>query len=270
VSVRSLAPALAAAALVLAGCAPAPPLGEPIGREELAALARALSAPGEGVGSVRGSGSGEVTVSGRGSAVSFAFVYVPPGWMRVDVRPELGAAGHGFASLSVLDGQCLRTYIPGEAVEVCGCLSDLMEEVPDIDPAALALGIPRFAFLTDLKNPRLARQGGAVRLEGDLGQARLELRAEGSPLYVSDLRLEVTPGGRALSVTYAGRGWHAMEVIPRAVRIDIRGNRLDGRIGLELRRVQAAGRLAREDYELDVQPGTRSVTWGELDFGRER
>lgn len=269
-NLRGLASALAAAALLWFGCAPPPPPGEPIGRDDLERLARALSAPGEAITCLRGSGGGEITVSGRGTAVSFAFVYSRPGWARVDVRPQLGAAGHALSSLSVLDDQCLRTYFPAEAVEVSGCLSDLAAEVPQIEPAALVLGVPRFDFLVDLEDARLGRDGDAVLLEGDLGRTRLKLRAEGAPLYVSRLGLELAPGGRALSLTYSGRGWHATGALPRTVEIAVLGDRLRGRVRLDFRRAQTIEHVAREDYELEVPAGTRSVTWGDLGFGRER
>ncbi len=260
--------ALAAAAVLSIGCGRPPPAGEPVGRDDVVRLAEALSAPGADIAGLRGSGGGEITVSGRGTAVSFAFVYSRPGWLRVDVRPQLGAAGHALSSLSIRDGQCLRTYVPGRGAEVTGCLSDLTGAAAEVDLGALVLGVPRLAFLSDLEDARLARGGDGIVLTGTLAGRRLTLTAAGSPPSVSHIGLELTPGGRTLSVTYSGRGWHAFAALPRSIEIAVVGDRREGRLALELAKARTVDRVAREDYELEVPPGARTLSWADIDLGR--
>ena len=38
---------------------------------------------------IRGSGRGEISVSGRRLPFAYAFVYSRPGWLRADVRPDV-------------------------------------------------------------------------------------------------------------------------------------------------------------------------------------
>lgn len=264
-----LALTLLAAAVFVLGCAPARPVGEPIDSEGVARLARGLSTARDAIDGLRGSGNGEITVSGRGSAVTFAFVYSRPGWLRVDVRPELGSAGHAFSSLSLLDGECLRTYFPGQAAEAHGCLSDMGSAVPETDLAALALGIPDLAFLAGLEEARLAREGESVELTGLLGARRLTLRAGGAPLGVTGLTMELSPGGPTLRVDYSGRGWNDSVPLPRSVEIAVGGGDGAGTVALEFRRLQRLDRVDRADYEFEVSVGARSIHWSELDIGRE-
>lgn len=268
--VARLSLALAAAAVFSLGCARPPEPGEPIGGDDVVRLAEALSAPGAEIVGLRGSGGGEITVSGRGTVVSFAFVYSDPGWLRVDLRPELGAAGHSLSSLSVLDGQCLRSYFPARAVEVMGCLSDLAESVPEVDLAALALGIPRLAFLGDLEDARLARADDGLVLTGTLEGRRLKLSATGAIMTVSRLDLEITPGGSTLSLTYSGQGWHAIASLPRSIEIGVRGGKREARLALELTRARLVDRVQRQDYDLEVPPGARRISWADLGLWRKQ
>lgn len=260
---------LAAVLAASAGCTRAPKPGEPIGREEVIGLADALGARGAGVAGLRGSGGGEAVVSGRGSAVSFAFVYSDPDWLRVDVRPEIGGAGAAFSSLSVLEGQCLRSYFPGQGAEVRGCLSDLVEPVPDVDLAGLVLGIPRLEWLRDLTDPRLARRNGRLVLSGSLNGRRVTLTAEGEPAALSEVELELSPEGRTLRFTYSGRGRLTAKALPRTIEIAVLDGRPAAEVTLEIKKVRAVDRVARDEYELEVPPGARSLTWRDLGAGRK-
>jgi hypothetical protein len=261
--------ALAGAFALSIGCTRAPEPGEPIGRDDVLRLSEVLSATGAGIAGLQGSGAGEATVSGRGTAVSFAFVYSDPDWLRVDVRPELGGAGHVLSSLSILDGQCLRSYFPGQAAEVRGCLSDLTDAIPDVDLAALALGIPRLRWLGDLADTRVARRGERITLTGTLSGRRVTLMAEGAPPSVSEVDLELSPRGRTVHLTYSGRGWHGSEALPRSIEIAVQGGRPEARIKLTIKKARAVDHVARDEYELEVPPGARSLTWRDLDVGRE-
>jgi hypothetical protein len=262
--------ALAAAAALWTGCARPPVPGEPIARADVERLAEAMSAPAAGITGLRGSGGGEVTASGRGTEMSFAFVYSRPGWLRLDVRPELGAAGHRLSSLSILDGQCLRSYFPARAVEVNGCVSDLAESVPEIDVAALALGVPRLAFLGELEGARLHREGDELLLSGTLAGRLLTLRAAGSPPTVSRVTLEIMPGGKTLDVAYTGRGWHTIALLPRSIEIAVGGGEPSGRLVLELTKVRAVDDVSRPDYELEVPREARRISWADLGLWRKR
>lgn len=268
--IERLTLAVACGIALSAGCARPPSPGEPVDRDEVVKLAKALEVPGPGIAGLRGSGGGEVTVSGRGTTASFAFVYSAPGWIRLDIRPELGAAAHALSSLSILDGQCLATYFPARAVEVTGCLSDLAADVPDVDFAALALGMPSLAFLDELVDARLARLEDALVLTGTLAGRRLELRADGSPATISTLELELTPGGSLLRLSYAGRGWHAVRALPRSVEISVTGGERDVRLRLELTQALALDRVSREEYALEVPPAARRISWADLGLWRKR
>jgi hypothetical protein len=230
-------------------------------------LAEVLGAAGAGIIGLRGSGGGEATVAGRGAAVSFAFVYSDPDWLRVDVRPEVGGAGAAFSSLSILDGQCLRSYFPGQGAEVKGCLSDLVESAPDVDLAGLALGVPRLDWLGDLEDARLARRDGGMVLSGRLNGRLLRLTAEGSPPALSEVELELSPGGRTLHLAYSGRGRLTAEPLPQTIEIDVEGGRPAVNVRLEIKKVRRLDQVARGDYELEVPPGARSLTWGDLEAG---
>jgi len=252
------------------GCARPPAPGEPIERDDVVRLAEALSRPAAGVTGLRGSGGGEVTASGRGTVMSFAFVYSNPGWLRLDVRPELGAAGHALSSLSILDEQCLRSYFPARGVEVTGCLSDLAESVPEVDFAALALGVPRFAFLSELEGARLARGNDGLVLTGRIAGRLLTLSAAGAPPVVSHLSLELTPGGKTLNLDYSGRGWHAVTMLPRSIEIAVRGGEPEGRLALELTKATAVNDVLRDDYQLEVPPAARRISWADLGLWRKQ
>jgi hypothetical protein len=229
-----------------------------------------MSIPAAGVEGLRGSGGGEVTASGRGVEMSFAFVYSHPGWLRLDVRPEFGAVGHAMSSLSVLDGLCLRSYFPARGVEVQGCLSDLAESVPEVDVAALVLGVPRLSFLSELEGAHLRREAGGLVLSGTLAGRILSLTAEGSPPAVSRLTLEITPGDKVLELRYSGRGWHSIAVLPRSVEVSVRGGSPSGRLVLELTRATAVDGVERGDYELEVPPEARRISWADLGLWRKQ
>jgi hypothetical protein len=260
---------IVAVLLTSAGCTRAPKPGEPIGREDVIVLADALGAAGAGISGLRGSGGGEAVVAGRGAAVSFAFVYSDPGWLRVDVRPEVGGLGAAFSSLSVLDGQCLRSYFPGQGAEVRGCLSDLVEAAPDVDLAGLALGIPRLQWLRDLSDPRLSRRDGRMVLTGGLNGRRVTLTADGDPAALSEVELELSPGGRTLRFTYSGRGRLTGEPLPRTIEIAVLDGRPAVEVTLEIKKARTVDRVARNEYELEVPPGARSLTWRDLEAGRK-
>jgi hypothetical protein len=270
VRIARLPLALACALVLSLGCARAPVPGEPIERADVIRLAEALSARGAGITGIRGSGGGEMTVSGRGTTASFAFVYSDPHWLRLDARPELGAAGHSLSSLSILDGQCLRSYFPARAVEVTGCLSDLDESLPEVDFAALALGIPRLAFLADLESATLARSDDALVLAGVLAGRRLVVTATGAPATISSLELELKPGGSVLTLAYDGRGWHEVGILPRSIEISITGGDLEGRLGLELTKAVAVDHVQRGDYDLEIPPAARRISWADLGLWRKQ
>ena len=96
---------------LLSGCARAPHVAEPVGPSELARLVDTINTAAPGAESYRGTGDGEISVSGRTLKVAFAIIYERPGWLRADLRPAIGTMGASLTALALVEGDCARVYL---------------------------------------------------------------------------------------------------------------------------------------------------------------
>ena len=261
---RTLIAAVAAAAAA-PGCTRVPPPALPRGPAELAAREVRLAPCEADVEGLRGSGRGEISVSGRRLPFAYAFVYSRPGWLRADVRPDVAMLPGGLTTLLLLDDASAHAFLPERMLEIRGETDDLAARLPWRDHAAVTVGASDARFLARLANPALARDGDSLILTGTSGDQTVKAEFGESPSRL--LSLEVRGPERTLSVSYSGHGWRTLSWLPRTVKIELStpGRRA---FTLTLRHEAARGlrEVERADYVFDVPEGATIVDWRDLDL----
>ena len=175
---RQLLILIVAVSALLSGCSRAPRVVEPVGPSELAMLVDEINTAAPGAESYRGTGDGEITVSGRTLKVAFAVVYERPGWLRADLRPAIGTMGASLTALALMEGECVRLFFPARLLVVTGCISDVAGYNDWLDPASLILGLPDASFILRMTGVTASRRGGTLTLEGLLEDSRVLLEID--------------------------------------------------------------------------------------------
>ncbi|MFH1690149.1 MAG: hypothetical protein ABIE42_07915 [Candidatus Eisenbacteria bacterium] len=263
-------PVLGVAVLtLLAGCAPAPRVGEPVGPSELTALVDAINSGLPGADSYRGTGEGEITLSGRTVDVAFAVVYERPGWLRADIRPALGTLGASLTTLALLEGECARLYLPARLLVVTACLSDFAGYGDWLDPASLILGLPDASFITRMTGVTATRRGGLLTLDGLAEGSRVRVKVDVARSVITEIELGREDADEYLSLTYSGHGWKPGTTAPKTVELAaLEGESREVGITIRYDSLRGGEAVDRGAYDLGVPPGALEVDWKELNIWR--
>ncbi|MFH1864750.1 MAG: hypothetical protein ABIK85_02580 [Candidatus Eisenbacteria bacterium] len=254
---------------LLAGCAPAPHVGEPIAPSELGALVDAINSGLPDADSYRGTGNGEITLSGRTVDVAFAVVYDRPGWLRADLRPALGTLGASLTTLALMEGECARLYLPARLLVVTACLSDLAEYGDWIDPASLVLGLPDASFITRMTGVTAARSGGHLTVDGLADGSPVRVKVDEELAVITEIELGREGTDDYISLTYSGHGWKSGTTVPKTVElVALEGESREVGITIRYDSLRGGEAVDRGAYDLGVPPGALEIDWKELNIWR--
>ena len=267
VTTRALAAAALAGVAALHGCAGAPPPGTPVSGAALAELAARLSAPSARVEALRGSGHGTARLSNREVSFAFTLVYDNPGWLRADVRPELGSLSGTMTALLLWEADCGRCYLPAKGVEIRGCLPEEGVTLSGIDQASLLLGAPQSSLIDQLTDACVAMEDDSIVIRGRRDEATMRASFEGDPPRLREL--VVREGLSELTLTYEGHGWKKLPWLPETTVVTLlrRGKR-ELSATLQFRTLRQVEHVERRDYDIHVPPGARIVGWEDLKLWR--
>ncbi|MCK4409662.1 MAG: hypothetical protein KAW67_06225 [Candidatus Eisenbacteria sp.] len=262
--------ALAAALLtLLSGCSQAPRVAEPMGPSALAALVDAINTATPGAESYRGTGDGEIMISGRTLKVAFAIVYERPGWLRADLRPAIGTLGASMTALAVMEGECARLFFPARLLVVTGCISDVAGYNDWLDPASLILGLPDATFITRMTEVTATRRRGFLTLEGLAGDSRTSVKIDEDRAVITEIELARDGTDGQLRLSYAGHGWKPGTFAPRTVElVALEGESREIGITIRYNTLRGGVSVDRDAYDLKVPPGVLEIDWRELSFWR--
>jgi hypothetical protein len=261
--------ALLALACVLSGCSMAPRGSEPLESSELQKTIDALKrAQGYAV-SYRGTGTGEILVSGRTLKLAFAVVYERPGWLRADLRPQLGTLGANLTALGTMENGCARFFFPARLLVVTGCISDVADDIELLDPAALALGLPDASLFSNLSDATATRRNRTVRVQGHCGDAVVTLDIDEKLPAVTSIELAAQGSDEGMRITYGGYGWKDGVVLPRTVELSaFEGTSRELGLSIRYDTLKPGGPVDRAEYKPVIPEGVLEMDWKELNFGR--
>ena len=217
---------------------------------------------------LRGSGSGVATVSGRRIPFTYAFVYDWPGWLRLDVRPDLGAVGTGFTALALVEANCVRAYIPWEEMEIRGCLDDLAAGLASEDLAGAVLGVPDPSLFRQLEDAVITYGDGVLVVKGNLGERTATIKLVGDPPEVERISLEKIGSSGEIDVSYEERSRRGGTVLPWRVEIILAGERGPAKIQFEHATLRPTEPVRRSEYAFEVPPNVRAISWEVVFRGR--
>jgi hypothetical protein len=220
---------------------------------------------------MRGSGAGAVVVSGRRIRFDYAFLYSRPRWLRLDVKPSVGAAGASFTALGIVDGLCARAYLPHESVEIQACFEDSLTDALALDPAAFLLGCPDVSLLERLEDATIAREHDSVTVGGRFSSRRVTVVVDPSLGVVNALHVADDDGKRIASLSYEDHGRVGGRLIPRDIKIEVfEGTRRESSIELRHSSLKVGGEVARGEYTYEIPPGVQVLSWEELRFEEDQ
>lgn len=254
---------------LLSGCSRAPRVVAPVGPSELAMLADEINTAAPGAESYRGTGDGEIVVSGRTLKVAFAIVYERPGWLRADLRPAIGTMGASLTALGLMEGGCARLFFPARLVVVTGCISDVAVYDDWLDPASLILGLPDASFITRMTGVTTSRRGGTLTLEGLVENSPVRVKIDEERKIITEIELGRDGTEAHLRLSYEGHGWKPGMSAPRTVEfVALEGESREMRITIRYETLRGGAPIDRDEYELKVPPGVPEIDWQELSFWR--
>jgi hypothetical protein len=258
-------------ASALAGCARAPVPGTPVSPSDLRALASALKAGRIDAESMRGSGTGSAVLSGRRIRFDFALLYSRPRWLRLDLKPSLGAVGSSLTVLAVVDGLCGRAYLPQESVELRTCFADSSSDASSLDAATFLLGCPDSSLLERLENASLVRRRDSVVVRGEFLNRGITVAIDEELGAVNEIHVEDGSGERVVSLSYSGYERVDHLVTPRDIEIvALEGTARESRIELHYSSLKTGGEVVRDEYAYRTPAGVRILSWEELGLEEER
>jgi len=254
---------------LLSGCARAPHVAEPVGPSELARLVDTINTAAPGAESYRGTGDGEISVSGRTLKVAFAIIYERPGWLRADLRPAIGTMGASLTALALVEGDCARLYFPARLLVVTGCISDVAGYDDWLDPASLILGLPDASFITRMTDVTATRRGDLLTLEGLAGTSRIRVKIDENRSVITEIELDRDGTDGNLRLSYAGHGWKPGTSAPRTVElVALEGESREIGITIRYDTLRGAESVDRDAYDLGIPPGVLEVDWKDLSVWR--
>jgi hypothetical protein len=247
----------------------APDAGEPLRPAELETLVNELALALSGEPSYRGTGKGEITVSGRTLKVAFAVVYERPGWLRADLRPELGTLGASLTALGTMENGCARMFFPARLLVVTGCVSDVAGDVAELDPAALVLGLPDPSLISQLEDVSSARRGDRVWIAGRYGDADVVVEVDESLPAITSIEVARGDSDDRMRLTYGGHGWKGAAPVPKTVEMTaLEGTSRELSMSVRYETLKRGGPVDREEYEPVIPDGVLEIDWKELNVWR--
>ena len=259
----------ALAIAVLGGCTSAPRVGQLVEPSELESLASALTAGVTDAGSYRGTGDGEISVSGRTLGVSFAVVYERPGWLRADLRPALGALGASMTSLALMEGDCARVFFPARLLVVNGCISEIAGYGDWIDPASLILGLPDASFITKLTDVTSSHRRGRLVIDGVIQDSRIRVAIDEENSVITSVELGRVGAEESITIEYSGHGWKTGSTVPRTIALlALEGTSREVGITLRYATLRRGESVDRDAHTLGIPEGALEVNWQELNLWR--
>jgi len=267
--VRRLLVLVVAVFALLSGCSRAPRVVGPLGPSELAVLVDEINTAAPGAESYRGTGDGEITVSGRTLKVAFAVVYERPGWLRADLRPAIGTMGASLTALALMEGECARLFFPARLLVVTGCISDVAASNDWLDPASLILGLPDASFILRMTGVTASRGGGTLTLEGFVEDSRVRVEIDEDRSTITEIELGRDGTDAHLRFSYEGHGWKSGTSAPRTVElVALEGESREIRLTLRYNTLRGGESIDRDAYDLEIPPGVLEIDWKELNVWR--
>lgn len=254
---------------VLSGCSRAPRVVEPVAPSELTALVNAINDAAPGAESYRGTGDGEITVSGRTIKVTFALVYERPGWLRADLRLPLVPMAAPLTALALMEGECARLFLPSRLLVLTGCIAGVTGDGGRLDAASLILGLPDASFITRMTDVTATRRRGFLTLEGLAGDARVRVMIDETRSIIREIEVGRNGTDENLRLSYSGHGWKAGTSAPQTVElVALEGE--SGEMGITIRYETLRGgeSIDRDAYDLNIPPDVLEMDWRELSFWR--
>ena len=254
---------------LLSGCSRAPRVVEPVAPSDLAALVNAINTAAPGAASYRGTGNGEITVSGRTIKVAFALVYERPGWLRADLRLPIVPMAAPMTALALMEGECARIFLPARLLVVTGCIPGVAGGDGELDAASLILGLPDASFITRMTEVTTTRRRGLLILEGLAGDSRVRVKIDEERSIITEIEVGREGTDRNLRLSYSGHGWKAGTSAPRTVElVALEGE--SGEMGITIRYETLRGgeSIDRGAYDLKIPPDVLEIDWRELSFWR--
>ncbi len=265
---RLLVLAVAVFAL-LSGCSRAPRVVEPVAPSELAILVNAINGAAPGAKSYRGTGDGEITVSGRTIRVTFALVYERPGWLRADLRLPIVPMAAPVTALALMQGECARIFLPARLLVVTGCISGVAGDDGQLDAASLILGLPDASFITRMTEVTATRRGGFLTLQGLVGDARVRVKIDEDRSIITEIEVGRDGTDENLRLSYSGHGWKAGTSAPRTVElVALEGESGEMGITIRYKTLRGGEAIDRSTHDLNIPPGVLEIDWKELSFWR--
>ena len=255
--------------LLLAGCATGPRPGTPLTATEFDDLTEEIVRPLDGAETIRATGTGQVSISGRTVRFGFALLQSGPSWMRIDFRPDIMGFGAGLNALVLIEGACARAYFPARVTEIRGCFDDILGLPPLDGAASLATGFPDRSLVRALESATLSTRGETMTVRGSLEGTPVEMTIETTSGTVTKLVAGRADLSEDVTIEYGGRGWKDGLPWPRTVDVVAReGTSDETRVRLEFTTFRTDTAIDRALHELPVLPGARQLSWSDL-FDRE-
>ncbi len=265
---RALALLTALALMLAAGCARVPEPGDIISVSELEALAGALGSHIADGAVLRGTGSGEIVMSGRTLRHEFALVYRKPGLLRADLRPDIAFVGSSLTARTMMEDDCVRAFFPARHVEVRGCFEDVFGDLGIGDPPGFLVGFPDASYLTRLTDPTSSGDGGSVVVTGIYGSRRVTTTIDSDLGVVLQIVVD-GPDDERIQVTYEGHGWKDGLPAPRSMKLRaFEGMTREVRVDIRYASLRTSAPLEPDELRFEVPPGVRILTWKDLLSGR--
>ena len=259
--------ALAAMALLtLFGCARAPRPGIPIESARLEEIAAAVAARAEN-GPLRATGTGELAVGDDRQAFSFALVYDPPAWLRMDARPLLGSMSPPWSVSALLDGDLVTAHFPNRDAWVADRLRKAVPGIERVDTARFLVGRPDAGVLMRLSHARVVRAGTDLVISGDVYGREVTVAVDTTSSVIR--RIEVLDGRSAhVTVRYGVATVDATGRVPGAVDVRYENGTTLVELGIDYDRVRPVDVVVRDAHALAVPAGALTLRWEDIGLGR--
>lgn len=256
--------ALAAVILATQACTHAPPPGVPVSAHELSETLDEMAICGSDGSGLRGSGRGELSVSGRDMRFAYAFIYSRPGWLRADLRPDGAMMPGGLTTLLLVDGRSAVVFMPNRMMASRGTADELTTRVPWADHPAVAIGVLNGSFLSGLDGLGVMRRGDHLTVHGTLRGADVTAELAESPARLLSLTVSGPEG--TLSVSYSGHGWNVIRSLPKTVEVEITTPDHNAcRMKITHGSAEVVAAVPKDDYLFDIPDDATLMDLSEFD-----
>ncbi|MCD4691259.1 hypothetical protein K8S17_07345 [bacterium] len=250
--------------LLATGCGRPRPVTNPLTPSDLEQLAHLVGETDSGDAALRGGGTGSLSTRDQRLEFSFAALYDSPGWLRVDVRPNIAGRSEAYAAQILVEDECVRMLIPAMLIDVSDCLDGFS----GYEPALLFFGLLRSADLYELEEPRVAYSEDAVIITGRAGELRIELTLKPETYGLLGFRMR-SENDVWIRGTYAGHGWKGALRAPQTAVLEFgEKGRTRARVRFDFERLRTVDAVERQRHEITAPPGTVTSAWQDLNLWR--